>query len=97
MITSFDVKPDKAGRIPAVVHKDRTLRPQTVEKEINPRYWTLLSEVGKRTGDPVLLNTSFNIKGEPMICSPREAIRGFFDSGIDMLAMGNVIIEKGKT
>lgn len=97
MITSFDVKPGKAGRVPAVVHKDQTLRPQTVNREINPRYWELLSEVGKRTGDPVLLNTSFNIKGEPMICSPREAIRGFFDSGIDLLAMGNVIIEKGKT
>lgn len=97
MITSFDVKPDKAARIPAVVHKDQTLRPQTVNKEINPRYWKLLAEVGKRTGDPVLLNTSFNIKGEPMICSPREAIRGFFDSGIDLLAMGNVIVEKGKT
>lgn len=97
MITSFDVRPDKAGRLPAVVHKDQTLRPQTVNKDINPRYWKLLSEIGKRTGDPVLLNTSFNIKGEPMICSPREAIRGFFDSGIDLLAMGNVIIEKGKT
>jgi carbamoyltransferase len=96
MITSFDVKLDKAARIPAVVHKDQTLRPQTVEKEINPRYWKLLAEFGKRTGDPVLLNTSFNIKGEPMICSPREAIRGFFDSGIDLMAMGNVIIEKGK-
>lgn len=97
MITSFDVKSEKAGRIPAVVHKDQTLRPQTVNREINPRYWKLLDEVGKRTGDPVLLNTSFNIKGEPMICSPREAIRGFFDSGIELLAMGNVIIEKGKT
>lgn len=97
MVTSFDVKPAKADRIPAVVHRDRTLRPQTVSKQINPRYWNLLNEVGKRTGDPVLLNTSFNIKGEPMICSPRQAIRGFFDSGIDLLAMGNVILEKGKT
>jgi carbamoyltransferase len=97
MITSFDVKQNKAMHIPAVVHEDQTLRPQTVEKEINPRYWKLLFEFGKRTGDPVLLNTSFNIKGEPMICSPREAIRGFFDSGIDLLAMGNIVIEKGKT
>jgi carbamoyltransferase len=96
MITSFDVKSAKAGRIPAVVHRDRTLRPQTVGKKINPRYWNLLHEFGKRTGDPVLLNTSFNIKGEPMICSPREAIRGFFDSGIDLLVMGNVVVEKGK-
>ena len=97
MITSFDVKPAKAGNIPAVVHRDQTLRPQTVNRKINPRYWNLLCEFGKRTGDPVLLNTSFNIKGEPMICSPREAIRGFFDSGIDLLAMGNVLVEKGKT
>jgi carbamoyltransferase len=96
MITSFDVKSAKAGRIPAVVHRDQTLRPQTVSKKINPRYWNLLSEFGKRTGAPVLLNTSFNIKGEPMICSPREAIRGFFDSGIDLLVMGNVVVEKEK-
>lgn len=96
MITSFDVIPAMASRIPAVVHQDQTLRPQTVSREINPRYWTLLSEFGKRTGDPVLLNTSFNIKGEPMICSPREAIRGFFDSGIDLLVLGNVVVEKSK-
>lgn len=96
MVTSFDVKPAKADCIPAVVHNDHTLRPQTVNKKVNPKYWHLLSEFGKRAGDPVLLNTSFNIKGEPIICSPREAIRLFFDSGIDMLAMGNVIIEKDK-
>jgi carbamoyltransferase len=97
MVTSFDVKPSKAGRIPAVVHKDKTLRPQTVSRLVNPRFWNLLNEFGKRTGDPILLNTSFNIKGEPIICSPREAIRGFFDSGIDLLVLGNVIVEKGKS
>ena len=97
MITSFDVNPNMASRIPAVVHQDQTLRPQTVSKDINPKYWNLLSEFGKLIGDPVLLNSSFNIKGEPMICSPREAIRGFFDSGIDLLAMGNVVVEKRKS
>lgn len=96
MVTSFDVNPAKAGVIPAVVHWDQTLRPQSVNKEVNPRYWKLLYEFGKRTGSPVLLNTSLNMKGEPIICSPREAIRLFFDSGIDMLAIGNVIVEKGR-
>jgi len=94
MITSFEVNPAKADRLPAVVHRDQTLRRQNENREINPRYWKLLSEFGRRSGDPVLLNTSLNIKGEPMICSPREAIRGFFDSGIDLLVMGNILVEK---
>jgi carbamoyltransferase len=94
MITSFDTIEEKKACIPAVVHADGTARPQTVRREINPRYWTLLTEFGKLTGDPVLLNTSLNIKGEPMICHPREAIRCFYDSGIDYLVIGNYLFSK---
>jgi carbamoyltransferase len=94
MITSFDTTPDKKGRIPAVVHADGTARPQTVTKTVNPRYWSLIQRFGELTGDPVILNTSMNIKGEPMICHPREALRCFFDSGIDALVLGNCLLRK---
>ncbi|OHA26483.1 MAG: hypothetical protein A3C06_02810 [Candidatus Taylorbacteria bacterium RIFCSPHIGHO2_02_FULL_46_13] len=94
MVTSFDCKPERRGELPAVVHVDGTLRPQTVTKEDNPLYWKLISEFGKLTGTPVVLNTSMNSMGEPIACSPREAIRCFFDSGIDALILGDFILEK---
>ncbi|MFH0890685.1 MAG: carbamoyltransferase C-terminal domain-containing protein [Candidatus Liptonbacteria bacterium] len=94
MITSFDCPASRKDEIPAVVHVDGTLRPQTVTKSDNPKYWELISEFGKLTGTPVVLNTSFNVRGEPIICSPREAIRCFFDSGIDVLFLGDFVIEK---
>ena len=97
MITSFDTTEDKKPFIPAVVHADGTARPQTVRREINPDYWKLITEFGKLTGDPVLLNTSLNIKGEPMICHPREAIRCFYDSGIDYMLIGNYLFSKDPT
>jgi len=96
MITSFDCQPNRKAEIPAVVHVDGTLRPQTVTKEENPRYWHLIAEFGKLTGTPVVLNTSFNIRGEPIVCSPYEAIKCFFSSGIDILVIGDFIIEKSR-
>ncbi len=94
MITSFTCPDDKRARIPAVVHEDGTLRPQTVQADVEPLYHRLLSEFGKLTGDPVLLNTSMNLMGEPISCTPRDAIRCFFDNGIDALVLGNVVIRK---
>lgn len=94
MITSFDVVADKRHLLPAVVHADGTLRPQCVEAAVNPLYWRLISEFKRLTGVPALLNTSLNIKGEPMICAPHEAIRCFFDSGMDYLALGSYLLSK---
>jgi carbamoyltransferase len=94
MITSFDTVEGRKPRIPAVVHADGTARPQTVHRDVNPRFWKLLKRFGEHTGDPVLMNTSFNIKGEPMICHPREAIRCFYDTGIDHLVLGDYILDK---
>lgn len=94
MITSFTCREEKRGCIPAVVHEDFTLRPQTVEQEANPLYHELLSEFGKLTGEPLLLNTSLNIMGEPMICTPAQAIRCFFDSGLDAIVMGSYLVQK---
>ncbi len=95
MITSFDVTPEKRDRIPAVVHVDGTVRPQTVTREANPRYYDLIRHFGELTGEHLVLNTSFNIKGEPIVCHPREALRCFYDTGIDALVMGNFLLAKG--
>lgn len=94
MITSFDCHPERKSELPAVVHVDGTLRPQTVSQADNPKYHRLISEFGKITGTPVLLNSSFNVRGEPIVCTPNEAIRCFYDNGIDALALGDFIIEK---
>ncbi len=94
MVTSFDATSGKKDGIPAVVHEDGTVRPQTVARQTNERYWTLLRRFAEFTGHPVLLNTSMNIMGEPIACNPREAIKCFFDSGMDALALGNYLLTK---
>lgn len=95
MITSFNVPPDKAQEIPAVVHVDGTARPQTVDRETNSRYWRLIKRFGEITGVPVILNTSFNIKGDPIICTPADAVRCFFDTGMHVLVIGDFLVQKG--
>jgi carbamoyltransferase len=94
MITSFTAQKDKWDKVPAVVHADRTLRPQTVNQNFNRRFWNLINEFGKQTGEYLLLNTSFNIMGEPIVCNPREAIRCFYDNGLDVLVMDDFVLEK---
>jgi carbamoyltransferase len=94
MIFTFDVQPDKRGEIPAVTHADNTARVQTVERESNARYWKLIHEFESLTGTPVIMNTSFNLRGEPIVCSPKDAIRTFYSSGLDFLALGNFMLAK---
>lgn len=94
MIIAFDTKRDKLKEIPAAVHIDGTARPQTVEKETNPRYWEMINEFRKLTGVPAVLNTSFNVAGQPIVCSPRDAISTFFMCGMDYLAIGDYLISK---
>lgn len=94
MITSFDANDIKRDRIPAVVHVDGTVRAHTVKREVNPKYWDLIKKFSNITGVPVVLNTSFNIRGEPIICSPRDAIKCFYDTGMDYLAIGNFLVSK---
>lgn len=96
MITAFNVTEAKRDAIPAVVHVDGSLRPQTVNKDINPRYHALIKAFGDITGEYILLNTSFNVMGEPIVCSPSEAIRCFFNSGLDYLVLGDYLIGKGR-
>ncbi|HEV2299747.1 MAG TPA: carbamoyltransferase [Candidatus Acidoferrales bacterium] len=94
MILTSQVRPEKRNEIPAVTHVDGSARPQTVEKSVNPLYWRLIREFGNRTGVPVVMNTSFNLRGEPIVCSPTDAIRTFFSSGMDALVIGDFIVEK---
>lgn len=94
MLFVNDVKPDKADKIPAVRHTDGTARIQTVRREVNPLYHDLLKAFQARTGVPVLVNTSFNTRGEPVVCSPRDAIESFWTSPLDALVIGSFVIEK---
>lgn len=81
-----------ARRLPAVTHIDGSARVQTVSREQNPRFYELLTAFGERTGVPVLLNTSFNVAGEPIVESPDDALRTFLASDLDLLVLGNQMI-----
>jgi carbamoyltransferase len=94
MILTAQVRPEKRGVIPSVTHVDGSARPQTVEKDINPLYWRLLDEFEKRTGVPVIMNTSFNLRGEAIVHTPTDAVRTFFSSGMDALVIGSFLVEK---
>lgn len=94
MILAFDVKPDKRNIIPAVTHVDGTARVQTVTKQQNKRYWDVIHEFYKITGVPVLLNTSFNRMGEPIVNTPEQAITCLRESGLDAVAIGDYLVTK---
>jgi carbamoyltransferase len=90
----YDVRPEKAGRIPAVRHTDGTARIQTVNRTRHPLYYDLLKAFQARTGVPVLVNTSFNTRGEPIVCTPRDAVESFWTSPLDALVIGSFLLEK---
>lgn len=94
MILLDEVPENKRQEIPAVTHVDGTTRPQTVSEDANPLYYQLISEFANRTGVPVVLNTSFNVSGEPIVESPAQAIQDFYSTGLDALAIGDYILEK---
>jgi carbamoyltransferase len=94
MILTAQVRPEKRKVIPSVTHVDGSARPQTVEKEINPLYYRLIDEFGKRSGVPVIMNTSFNLRGEAIVHTPTDALRTFFSSGMDTLVLGSFLVEK---
>lgn len=85
---------ERRDEVPAVVHADGTGRLQTVERELTPRFHALVEEFDRRTEVPLVLNTSFNLNGEPIVCTPDEAIRTFYSCALDVLYLGNVRIAK---
>jgi carbamoyltransferase len=90
----YDVRADREDRIPAVRHVDGTARIQTINHSQNPAYYDLVRAFGERSGVPVLINTSFNTRGEPVVCTPRDALESFFTTPLDALAIGSFIVEK---
>jgi len=94
MLLAPEVIEDKKAIIPAVTHIDGTARTQSVDKEFNPLLWQLLQTHEKKTGVPVIINTSFNLQAEPIVCTPEEAINDYLKSEMDCLALGNYFVEK---
>jgi len=94
MVFTSQVRPEKRSIIPSVTHVDGSARPQTVEREITPLYYRLIDEFGKLTGIPVVMNTSFNLRGEAIVHTPTDALRTFFSSGMDAVILGSFLVEK---
>jgi carbamoyltransferase len=93
MLAVFPWRSDAGERVPAVNHEG-TGRVQTLRREWNPLYFDLVHQFGEATGVPVLLNTSFNLRGEPIVGSPANACDTFLNSGLDYLVIGNHIVKK---
>jgi carbamoyltransferase len=93
MMQVFPIRSAQRGRIPAVTHVDGTGRLQTVCRDTNPRYYGLISEFERQTGVPMVLNTSFN-ENEPVVCCPREALDCFLRTKMDVLVLGDYLIER---
>ncbi|MDO9599828.1 MAG: carbamoyltransferase [Azoarcus sp.] len=96
MTFTFEVAEEWKTRVPEVVHEDGTARAQVLKREYNPRYYDLMLELEKLTGNGVALNTSLNRRGEPMICSPTDALNMFFGSDLEYLVMEDVLVVKAR-
>lgn len=95
MIKTFDVRKRYIKDMEAVIHPiDKTTRPHVVYKDTNPRYYNLIKEFWKLTGLPLILNTSFNDHGEPIVCSPQDALKTFYGTGLDVLVLNDYVIKK---
>jgi carbamoyltransferase len=95
MLYVVDVKPGQGEKLPAITHVDNTARLQTVHKDQSPLYYNLIERFGQASGIPVILNTSFNLKGEPIVTTPAQAHSTYARSGMDALVLGNSIVTKG--
>jgi carbamoyltransferase len=94
MTFAFTVAEEWKEKIPEVVHEDGTARAQIVDRETNPRYYALLEELEKLRGVPVVLNTSLNRRGEPMICSPTDALNMFYGCDLEYLMLEDILVTK---
>ena len=82
------------SEIPAVTHVDYSARIQTVRRDVAPFYWSIIDAFRRKTGCPVVVNTSFNVRGEPIVCTPEDAYRCFMRTEMDALVLGDVILDK---
>jgi len=92
MLLATRVRPEWRALLPAVTHVEGSARVQIVRREDHPRFWTLLDKFGQLTGVPVLLNTSFNVRGQPIVCSPEDSIATFLRAGLDFMVMGDRLV-----
>jgi carbamoyltransferase len=92
MLLVAQVRADK--QVPAVTHVDGSARLQTVTRQTNPDFYDLLGEFERQTGCPVLINTSFNVRGEPIVCTPQDAYLCFMRTEMDLLVLGSQLLEK---
>jgi carbamoyltransferase len=84
----------KRSEIPAVTHVDYSARIQTVRREANPLYWDIIDAFGQKTGCPVVVNTSFNVRGEPIVCTPEDSYRCFMRTEMDFLVLETCVLAK---
>jgi carbamoyltransferase len=96
MLLVTQVREAYREQLPAITHVDGSARVQTVSREENRRFWTLLNEFGRVSGIPLLLNTSFNVRGQPIVCTPTEAVETFIFAQLDVLAIGNYLVTRKK-
>ena len=94
MTFSFKVNPTWRSKVPEVVHVDGTARPQYVRRETNPRFYSLIEHFNRLSGVPIVINTSLNRRGEPMVCSPDDALDMFEGCGLGYLALGDWLVRK---
>jgi carbamoyltransferase len=94
MLFAVPVRPEARSLLPAITHVDGTARVQTVSQAANPRFWRLISYFGDLTGTPVVLNTSFNVRNQPIVCTPQDALGCFLSTDIDCLGLGDFLVEK---
>jgi hypothetical protein len=94
MLMTLPVREARRSQLAAVVHRDQTARVQTVTREQNPLFRRLLARFGEVTGVPALLNTSFNVNGEPIVCGPQDAVECFLSTDLDVLVLGERLVER---
>lgn len=94
MLFAFPIKKEKQKEVPSITHIDGTTRPQTLTKNLNPLFYSIIKNFESETSIPLLLNTSFNVRGEPIVCTPNDAIKTFYSSGLDYLIIGNYLVKK---
>jgi carbamoyltransferase len=95
-LTGLDKLKLRRSQIPAVTHVDYSARIQTVSRETNPLYWDIIEAFRKRTGCPVIVNTSFNVRGEPIVCTPEDSYRCFMRTEMDYLVLENFVLSKDR-
>ena len=95
MVVAYAMREEMRERFPSVVHCDGSIRPQTVDREVEPFWWECIERVGQITGESIVMNTSFNVRGQPIVESPTEALACFFSTGLDAMAIGSYWVEKG--